>query len=638
MNFHYEKVLGTGSYGIVYAATATGLDDENPEKRTRVAVKRLVKESEIMGCSSLCEFDILSASLGHPYIVQTPMIVDVLVPPSESSKTSKRGRTRVTRVQMSPIGDYGFEKDYVENPYHMVFERAEMDMDDFVKNYPNAPLRDRLRLFFELLLGMEWLHARRVIHRDIKPLNMLIFEDPEHPGSTAHMHVKIADFGMVRYHDEAFPSSPNAYTSMYRAPEVALECSDYNEKADVWALGAVLYYLVTGKHYIELSEEQEDVEQDILRKIVSSNEETFEDIEEFYSMYTNMNPTCKYLDELPYSNTKRPASRGPLSRALRPECVVFEDVIREAYPDDDDEIISTTASILSKCFSLEPEQRPSVSELLDEYMPVYKKLDPSAEDNRSASLSCSEQEVPWYDIDPVPDAYIDRFNAVVEFAIKVANSSPTLSTTLENGEIREEYKQHLTKPQVLVHALNALHRLYIWLAWVNENPEEQTEEDRATAKIIDAERPEVVYLVALYMFVKCMLPLLFVSFERFCSSFADTDPEISEAALASFAHIVSREDLEGLADSVPQLALHADGRPCCRAELVERTLLTRVYSFNIVAKTVWEEVVRRLREEDEDVEFDPLKVTSLVLENYNNLHCDDDLDEFIENNKDVLVK
>lgn len=646
MNFLYEKEIGTGSYGIVYAATAEGLNAEAPEERTPVAVKRLVKEKDIMGCSSLCEFDMLSASLGHPFIVQTPMIVDVLVSPeaqeSRGSGGQGRGRARVTRVKLSPISKHNFGEDYVENPYHMVFERAEMDMEDFTTKHPDAPLIDRLRLFFELLCGMEWLHARQIIHRDVKPLNMLIFEDPEHPGSTAHMHLKIADFGMVRYHNEAFPSSPNAYTTGFRAPEVVLQCDDYDYAADVWALGAALFYLLTGEHYILPKCDEEDVEmteeevaKDILTQILSRNEETLASIDEFYYKYETADQRFMVLNELPYKTEggkmTRPASRGPLSGAIRVGRDDFTELVRDLYPDDDDELIETAATLLSQCLMLSPGERPSVSEMLDDHMEVFEKVSPGARAQRTQSLECSAQDVPWHSIAPIPAAYRSRFQRVLKFAREIAEASTTIMD-YSDGETEEE-KQHMLKPNILIHALSAMHRLYLWLDWVREKPEEQTEEDIATAAVVEAEKPEVVYMVAIYMFLKCLMPFRYTSFESFTKFFSDTHPSLADAALTAF--VCSVDDVEaGVAcDVVPQLALHADGRPCCRAELIERVLLMRIYSFNIISNTLWEEVALALEGEI----FSPLQITRIILKHYNELNTEEDLKEFIEQHRPELL-
>jgi len=118
--------------------------------------------------------------------------------------------------------------------------------------YAGGSLRDRLvaegplspdeaiRITRDIALAIDYAHGRRVIHRDIKPENVL-FE---------HRRPVVADFGIAtacclccetqRYRPEAIG------TPGYMAPEQALGVQELDERADVYALGATLYELLTG--------------------------------------------------------------------------------------------------------------------------------------------------------------------------------------------------------------------------------------------------------------------------------------------------------------------------------------------------------------------------------------------------------
>lgn len=88
------------------------------------------------------------------------------------------------------------------------------------------------------------LHAAGVIHRDIKPANILV---------SAEGKMSICDFGMSRIIDRVGASqaahshkivrqrSHRTFTRWYRPPEIVLKNNKYDEKADIWSVGCVLF-------------------------------------------------------------------------------------------------------------------------------------------------------------------------------------------------------------------------------------------------------------------------------------------------------------------------------------------------------------------------------------------------------------
>ena len=94
-----------------------------------------------------------------------------------------------------------------------------------------------LRVAAEVCRGMDYLHKKKIVHRDLKAANLLLDE---------HGTVKIADFGVARVVDG--PGVMTAETGTYRwmAPEV-IEHKPYGQKADVFSFGVVLWELLTGQ-------------------------------------------------------------------------------------------------------------------------------------------------------------------------------------------------------------------------------------------------------------------------------------------------------------------------------------------------------------------------------------------------------
>ena len=77
-----------------------------------------------------------------------------------------------------------------------------------------------------------------VVHRDLKPANILL---------SADMSVKLGDFGLAKVFDEAGAMmSTYLGTPYYMAPEI-LEGKKYDERADLWSVGVILFQMVCGK-------------------------------------------------------------------------------------------------------------------------------------------------------------------------------------------------------------------------------------------------------------------------------------------------------------------------------------------------------------------------------------------------------
>lgn len=89
----------------------------------------------------------------------------------------------------------------------------------------------------QLVDGMAYLHTRTILHRDLKPQNLLIDKEG---------HIKLADFGLSR----SFSLPTRTYTHevvtmWYRAPELLLGTKIYCTGVDIWSLGCILAEMVS---------------------------------------------------------------------------------------------------------------------------------------------------------------------------------------------------------------------------------------------------------------------------------------------------------------------------------------------------------------------------------------------------------
>ena len=118
------------------------------------------------------------------------------------------------------------------------------DLFDFILNYPLGYLPDDLAidLLIQMFEVLDYLHnEKNIIHRDLKPENILIYIDENN-----NPIIKLIDFGLATY----FPQENTQLieivgTRAYSAPEIIEKCG-YKEKIDEWALGVIMFNMLTG--------------------------------------------------------------------------------------------------------------------------------------------------------------------------------------------------------------------------------------------------------------------------------------------------------------------------------------------------------------------------------------------------------
>ncbi|XP_054707252.1 cyclin-dependent kinase 4-like [Uloborus diversus] len=122
---------------------------------------------------------------------------------------------------------------------YLVFEHVDQDLSTYLEKCPSPGLGpERIKdITYQLLNGLDFLHFNRVLHRDLKPQNILISNQGI---------VKLADFGLARLYTSNVTLTSVVVTLWYRPPEV-LMAQPYGTAVDVWSCGCILAELYRRK-------------------------------------------------------------------------------------------------------------------------------------------------------------------------------------------------------------------------------------------------------------------------------------------------------------------------------------------------------------------------------------------------------
>ncbi|CDW60493.1 cyclin dependent kinase 5 [Trichuris trichiura] len=224
----YEKLekIGEGTYGTVFKA-------KNRNSHEVVALKRvrLDDDDEGVPSSALREICLLK-ELKHPNIVR---LYDVV-----------HSHKRLT----------------------LVFEYCDQDLKKYFDSLNNEIDPQTVKsLMFQLLRGLAYCHSQNVLHRDLKPQNLLLNKS---------MELKLADFGLAR----AFGIPVRCYsaevvTLWYRPPDVLFGAKIYNTSIDMWSSGCIFAEIACAGRPLFPGVDVEDQLRRIFRLLGTPTEETW---------------------------------------------------------------------------------------------------------------------------------------------------------------------------------------------------------------------------------------------------------------------------------------------------------------------------------------------------------------------------
>jgi cyclin-dependent kinase len=290
--------VGEGTYGVVYRAK-----DQKGQEIYALKKIRLQAEEEGIPSTAIREISLLK-ELNHKNIVK---LYDVLHTPKKLT---------------------------------LVFEYVEQDLKKVIdaSNGNGLEIKTVKSYLYQLLKGIEYIHKHKVLHRDLKPQNLLVSKEGI---------IKIADFGLARgYGIPVKNYTHEVVTLWYRPPDVLLGNKTYGTTVDIWSIGCIFAEMVTGKPLFMGKSES-----DQLKKIFK----------------IRGTPTDNYASSL---------------RDL-PQWGVNENVF-EVNPEENiknfvQNLDAEGIDLLLKCIQLEPEKRISAEEALkhpffDDMISVMKKI------------------------------------------------------------------------------------------------------------------------------------------------------------------------------------------------------------------------------------------------------------------------
>lgn len=224
-----DDLLGKGTYGVVYRVR----NEKDPQdvKAVKTFTPETMDENEGIPPTTLREINALKL-LQHPNILKAEEIV---LPEGQQAYAEMFVVMELCPGTMKDKVCDMIQKHLKSDPKYYNFPAGKCPPG---LQLPTAYLREAKLLTYQLLNGGAYMHSRGVIHRDLKPVNIMWgFDDL----------LKFGDFGLARFirgnqnsKDNVLPITGEVQTMWYRAPEVLLGDETYGAQVDDWSIGCMI--------------------------------------------------------------------------------------------------------------------------------------------------------------------------------------------------------------------------------------------------------------------------------------------------------------------------------------------------------------------------------------------------------------
>ena len=315
-SYRLLQPIGRGGMGIVYLAEHTHL-------RRRVAIKMTVHMME------------MQPRITHRFFAEArsvarlhhPNIVACLDAGRHTSPKSNR-----------PVTDY-FVMEYVPG----------QDLDALVRNSGPLPVHRAADIFRQIADALAEAHRHGLVHRDLKPSNIIVTPD---------WQAKLLDFGLALHPRHAMTEPGTLLGTVgYMAPEQARDPHAVDGRADLFSLGATLYWALTGKDpYPESGSPLSDLSRRLTATppdIRKARPELPADVAELLNILMQVDPDKRYPTAASVSTALQPFTRwvAPSSQILEPGATKQVQVL---VVDGDDMSRGFVSTLLEGEFAVHP--------------------------------------------------------------------------------------------------------------------------------------------------------------------------------------------------------------------------------------------------------------------------------------------
>jgi len=174
-----------------------------------------------------------------------------IIRPEQNAKDNdiKRFRDREMKISMNMKHDNivsYIEGDFSDGIYYLVMEMVEgSDVQRLIDTYRRIDVKSAVSIIIDSLKGLEYIHKHKVVHRDIKPPNILLKKTDK------GWIPKIADFGLsknLKSSNSITKRGEVAGSIPFMPPDQLLNFKGVSFAADIFSMGATLYYMLTGRY------------------------------------------------------------------------------------------------------------------------------------------------------------------------------------------------------------------------------------------------------------------------------------------------------------------------------------------------------------------------------------------------------